>query len=161
VAEILKIIAITFIPTLELRASIPYGIFGTNLSWLVVFGVSLIANIVVGIIVYLLMDFIIKVLTKVTLVRRWWENYVQNTRRKIEKGVEKYGEWAVAIFIGIPLPGSGVYTGALASYLIGLKFKKFIIANIVGVIIAGIIVTAVCLTGSSALGIFIKKPMSF
>jgi uncharacterized membrane protein len=63
----------------------------------------------------------------------------------------------VAIFIGIPLPGSGVYTGAVASFLIGLNFKKFIIADIIGVLIAGILVTIICLTGAGLSSIFIKQ----
>jgi len=155
--EYLKMTWITFIPTLELRASIPYGIFISHLPWLKVFIVCIIANIGVGIVVYILMDFIIKVLTTFAPVAKWWQNYVARTQHRIQHGVDKYGEWAVAIFIGIPLPGSGVYTGALAAYLIGLKFRKFMVANIFGVLIAGVIVTAICLTGSGISSIFIKR----
>lgn len=157
--EIWKIVGITFLPTLELRASIPYGVFGTELSAWLIFWVAVIANIVVGILVYVFMDLIIRVLTLIPAVRRWWEGYLIRTRKKIEKGVEKYGEWAVAVFIGIPLPGSGVYTGALAAYLIGLRLRKFIVADIVGVLIAAVIVMAICLTGSSAWDVLIKKPI--
>lgn len=157
--EILKLIGITFVPTLELRASIPYGVFGTDLAPMVIFSVTVIANIIVGILVYLLMEVIIKILTLIPAVERWWNGYVARTRKKIENGVERYGEWAVAIFIGIPLPGSGVYTGALAAYLIGLKLRKFIIADIIGVLIAAVIVMAICLTGSSAWEFFVKKPV--
>jgi len=156
VNDILKMVGITFIPTLELRASIPFGIFTTDLAWPIVFAVCIIANIIIGIIIYFFMELIIKMLTKIPVISRLWNNYVDKTQHKIQKGVDKYGEWAVAIFIGIPLPGSGVYTGALASYLIGLKFRKFFVANIIGVLIAGIIVTAICLTGVSVSNIFIK-----
>lgn len=148
---------ITFIPTLELRASIPYGIFATDIHWTTVFAVCIIANIIIGILIYVFMDWIIKVLTRIQVVSRIWNNYVDKTQHKIQRGVDKYGEWAVAIFIGIPLPGSGVYTGALAAYLIGLNFKKFMVANIIGVLIAGIIVTAICLTGAGVSNIFIKS----
>jgi len=70
--------------------------------------------------------------------------------------VDKYGEWGIALFIGIPLPGSGSYSGALAAYVLGLSYKKFIIANLLGVLIAGIAVLIVSLTGSSLFSIFIK-----
>jgi len=150
-------IAITFVPTLELRASIPYGIFAANISWLIVFAVCVVANIIVGILIYLLMDLIIKIITKIPVITKVWDNYVAKTQQKIQKGVDKYGKWALAIFIGIPLPGSGVYTGALAAYLIGLRFKKFMVANVIGVIIAGIAVTVICLTGASVSNIFIKQ----
>jgi uncharacterized membrane protein len=59
--------------------------------------------------------------------------------------VDKYGELGVAVFIGVPLPGTGVYSGALGSYLLGLNRRKFMIANIRGVVIAGAAVTAICL----------------
>jgi uncharacterized membrane protein len=154
--EILKMIAITFIPTLELRASIPYGIFATKFHWTQVFIICVAANIVLGWLVFLFLDIIIKTLLHIKPIARLWSRYVKRTQQKIEKGVQKYGEWAVIIFIGIPLPGSGVYTGALASYLIGIRFKKFIIADILGVLIAAVLVTIVCLTGTGLANVFIK-----
>jgi uncharacterized membrane protein len=155
-ANVFELILITFIPALELRASIPFGIFATELHWLNVFFVCVISNIILGIIVFYLIDWIIRIVTKIKVVGNIWDKYVQRTQRRIQRGVEKYGEWAVTIFIGIPLPGSGVYTGALASNIIGLKFKKFLLADIMGVIIAGIVVTLICLTGSGLSSIFIK-----
>ena len=70
--------------------------------------------------------------------------------------VEKYGEIGVAIFIGIPLPGSGVYTGSMGSYLLGVSKKDFIIACILGVLIAGTAVTLITLFGSGAWHFFLK-----
>lgn len=156
-AEILQIIMITFLPFLELRASIPFGIFSTDLSWEVVFIICIISNVIIGILIFVLLEWLIKLMTIIKPVEIIWGKYVERTRRKIHKGVEKYGEWAVIIFIGIPLPGSGVYSGALASFIIGLNFKKFIIADIIGVLIAGILVTIVSLTGSEIFSIFIKN----
>jgi uncharacterized membrane protein len=84
-------------------------------------------------------------------IRRWgwferkiWP-ILDRTQHKIKPFVDKYGEFGVALFIGVPLPGSGVYTGAFGSYLIGLNKRKFAIANVIGVIIAAIAVTAICL----------------
>ncbi|MHA1753089.1 MAG: COG2426 family protein [Candidatus Helarchaeota archaeon] len=148
---------ITFLPFLELRASIPFGIFGTDLHWGSVFIICIISNIIIGILVFIFLEWLIKLLTIIKPVETIWNKYVEKTRRKIHKGVEKYGEWAVIIFIGIPLPGSGVYSGALASFLIGLNFKKFIIADIIGVLIAGVLVTIASLTGSEIFSIFIKN----
>ena len=158
ITEILKLIGVTFLPFLELRASIPYGILNPefNLHWAWVFVVCVVANIIIGILIFLLLEWIIKILTLLPPIKRLWDRYVENTRQKIHRAVEKYGEWAVIIFIGIPLPGSGVYSGAVASFLIGLNFKKFIIADVIGVIIAGVIVTIVSLTGSELFQIFIK-----
>jgi len=154
--EILNIIWITFLPFLELRASIPYGVLKTDLHWFTIFSTAVISNIILGILIYYFLDKIIFIIKKIKFIEKFWDYYVEKTQKKIHKAVEKYGEWAVAVFIGIPLPGSGVYSGALAAYLIGLERKKFIIANIIGVLIAGILVTIISLTGAEAFNMFLK-----
>jgi uncharacterized membrane protein len=154
--EIINIIWITFLPFLELRASIPYGILKANLPWVQVFVICVITNIILGAILYLLIDKIIKIATKIKAIDKIYQKYIEKTQKNINKYVDKYGELAVAVFIGIPLPGSGVYSGAIASYLLGLKYKKFMIANIIGVLIAGTIVTIVSLTGAGIFHLFVK-----
>ena len=156
---ILWIVLVTFIPTLELRASIPWGILIEERDPLLVFVVAVTANFLLGLALYPLMDVIMKVMQKIPFVHRIWSKYVERTRRKIHAGVEKYGEWAVGVFIGIPLPGTGVYSGALAAYLIGLPFKKFIIADLIGVLIAGVLVTFFCLTGNEFFLWLFTKPV--
>ena len=79
------------------------------------------------------------------------------TQKKLHPKVEKYGVWGLSIFIGIPLPGSGVYSGAMGGYLLGFTKKEFYIATVVGVLIAAAAVTAVVMSGSTILDIFIKK----
>ncbi|MDD5086392.1 MAG: small multi-drug export protein [Candidatus Nanoarchaeia archaeon] len=153
--DILKLIFITLLPFLELRASIPAGIIGGNISffgisisilrmpWLTVFIVCVITNIILGIIIYFMLDKFINFFLRFKIIEIPYKKIVLRTQRKIHPYVEKYGEIGVALFIGVPLPGSGVYTGALGAYVLGLKFKKFIVANIIGVLIAGIIVTII------------------
>jgi len=154
--EILNMVWITFLPFLELRASIPYGILKANLNWALVFIVCVVTNIILGAVLYPLIDTITRMFTRIRFIDNLYGMYIKRTQRRIDRYVEKYGYLGVAIFIGIPLPGSGVYSGALAAYLIGLDYKKFIIADIIGVLIAGIIVTIVSLTGVGAFDSFIK-----
>ena len=154
--KIILIIAVTFLPFLELRASIPYGILFLKMHWIPVFIIAVITNIILGPIVYFFLDKVIHVFLKIRFIDKIYQKYIERTQKKIHKYVEKYGEAAVAIFVGIPLPGSGSYSGALAAYIIGLGYKKFIIANTIGVLIAGIIVTIVTLTGATVFDIFIK-----
>ncbi len=154
--EIAELILVTLLPFLELRASIPYGIFKTNLNLLTIFSICIITNIILGVLIYLLIDYIIKNITKIKPIKKIWEKYIKRTQKRIHSYVNKYGEFALAFFIGIPLPGSGVYSGAIAAYLLGLNYKKFVIANIIGVLIAGTIVTIISFTGFQALRIFVK-----
>jgi len=167
---IIELVLITLAPFLELRASIPYGILGGTLKlpfglgslnglgmeWYWVFLICVVVNIFLGIVVYYLLDKFVHLVIKVRWIGKIYDKIVIRVQSKIEKSVEKYGELGVALFIGIPLPGSGVYSGALGSYLIGLKFKKFIIANIIGVVIAGVVVTLVVVSGDGLFGLFVK-----
>ena len=152
--EIIKLIIVTLLPFLELRASIPYGILGLGMNWMIVFFICVIFNIILGIGIYFLLDKFVHVVIRVRWIGKIYHKIVEKTQRKIRKYVDKYGEIGVAIFIGIPLPGSGVYSGALGAYLLGLKPKKFIIANIIGVLIAGVIVTSIVLLDNGASSLF-------
>lgn len=146
---IFTLIGLTFIPGLELRASIPVGCFTPAfrdvLSLPAIVGICVAANVVVGILTFWLMGPVER------LVRRWgWFDRVvwpriARAQHKLHPYVEKYGEWGVAVFIGVPLPGTGAYTGAFGSYLLGLDRRRFWIANALGVVMAAVAVTALCL----------------
>lgn len=154
--DILIIILLTLLPALELRASIPYGILISQMHWLTVFLICVVVNAILGPVVYVLIDKFIHVFLRVKHLEKLWDRTVERTQRRIHKYVEKYGVFGLSIFIGIPLPGSGSYTGAVAAYLLGFKLKRFIIANIIGVLIAGTIVTIVVLTGGELFRIFLR-----
>jgi uncharacterized membrane protein len=115
-----------------------------------------ITNIILAPIIYFFLDKIIHFFFFIKPFKKTYDYYITKTQKKIHKYVEKYGEIGVAIFIGIPLPGSGVYSGALAAYILGMNYKDFIKAAIIGVLIAGIIVTIISLTGNEAFNMFIK-----
>lgn len=161
--KILILILITLLPLFELRASIPLGILsgevhllgmniqGFGFPWFSVFLICVIANIILGPLIYIFLNKFVHHLLKIRLFEKYYEKKVEKTQRKINKYVEKYGIFGVALFIAVPLPGSGSYTGALGSYLLGLNYKDFVIANTIGVILAGISVTIITLTG---IGIF-------
>ena len=140
--EIFILFLITLIPFIELRGSIPYGISILGLNWFTVFLIAVISNAIVGPLIYFLLD---KFIHKFLLKKKWffngYNNLIEKKQKKIKKYVDKYGEIGIAIFIAIPLPGTGSYSAALGSYIMGLGYKKFIIANLIGVLIAGIIVT--------------------
>jgi len=155
--NILILIGLTLLPFLELRASIPYGIFNTDMTWISVFFICVITNIVLGPMVYLLLDKIIFVFTRIKVIDKLYQKYIERTQKKIRRYVDRYGLIGVSIFIGIPLPGSGVYSGAIGAHLLGINFKRFLIASIIGVLIAGILVTLICLTGGEIFSFLIKR----
>lgn len=153
---VLVLVAATFIPGLELRASIPVGFFA-NIPFLEyeqsirgaigivpAIAICFFSNVLVGMLVFWLMG------PAEHLLRKWgwfdrvvWPRIVRK-QEKLRPYVDKYGEWGVALFIGVPLPGTGAYTGAVGAYLLKLDRKRFWVANFAGVLLAAIAVTAIC-----------------
>ena len=116
-----------------------------EVSWPFVVVVCTIANIILGWLVFLVLGPCFRIIRKwAWFDRRIWP-ILEKTQHRIHPYVEKYGELGVAVFIGIPLPGSGVYTGAFGSYLLGVDRRKFAAANVLGVLIAATAVTCLCL----------------
>jgi len=156
-SAILELIALTLLPFLELRASIPYGVFNTDLSLTAIFFICVLTNILLAPLIYFFLNNIIYLFLKINFINKLYQKTVSRVQRKAHKYVEKYGILGLAIFIGVPLPGSGVYSGALAAYILGFKFKDFFKAAVIGVLIAGVIVSLVSTAGESALSFMIKK----
>lgn len=144
------IIILTFFPLLELRASIPYGLLATELPWWLTVLVAMGTNWLVAPLVYLFLKYVLRFLTRWSWFAGIWERYCQRVQRRIEKAVNTWGAWGLAFFIGIPLPGSGVYTGALGAYLLGMGFRRFMWVALVGVLIAGVLVSVIVLSGNEA-----------
>jgi len=150
--DFLWIIILTFIPTLELRVAIPYAFVALSnmpLGWLYGSILAIIINILLGPMVYFLIKKFIHLLRKIKTIDTIYKKKVEHIQNKIKPKVEKYGPIALAFFIGIPFPGTGSYTGALAAYLLGIKPKKFFWINLIGVILAGILVCLIMLSGKA------------
>ncbi|MFH1439597.1 MAG: small multi-drug export protein [Candidatus Woesearchaeota archaeon] len=156
ITEILKLIFITLIPGLELRASIPYGILKAEMYWLIVFLICVTVNIILGVAVYFVLDKFIHLFFRFNWFNKLYHRIVERAQKKVHPYIEKYGTLGLSVFIGIPLPGSGVYTGAFGAYLLGMGYKRFITASIIGVLIAGILVTIATFTGNGLWSMFVK-----
>ena len=141
---------ITMIPGLELRASIPMGVLGgkwidSPMAWPAVVLTCIISNIIIGWLVFFLLDPCVKLFRRIPLFDRLLEKYLDRAQRKLKPSVDKYGFWGLAVFIGIPLPLTGAFTGAAGAYTLGMERRKFMLANVAGVLIAAVCVTAVTL----------------
>jgi uncharacterized membrane protein len=153
---ILKIIIFSLLPISELRGSIPIGLSsGSPLS--IVFPVAVISNVLVFPIFYLFLNFIHELLMKLTFYRKTFDFFLERTRKKVGPKVEKYGYLGLTLFVAIPLPVTGAYTGTLGAWFFKMKKRKSFLAVFLGVIIAGIIVSIVSVFGIHVFDIFIKK----
>ena len=146
---ILETFLLAMTPIGELRAAIPAGLAVYHLNWLVVYFIAIIGNLIPSVLLLL----ILKPLS-VTLSQRtkwggklfaWLFNKGQKRAAKLPGKQSTY--WALAVFVAVPLPITGAWTGSLIALVLGLDFKKTLLAIIVGVFTAGIIVTIVAKTG--------------
>jgi uncharacterized membrane protein len=90
------------------------------------------------------------------LAERLLEKMYERTRLKLHDQVRKYGYWALMLFVAIPLPVTGAWTGTLAAFVFGLPRKKSFIAILIGVCISSLIVTGLTLGAFSAVASVIK-----
>jgi len=92
-------------------------------------------------------------------LRKWkfWDNLLnkifEHTRKKTRKSIEKWETLALTIFVAVPLPVTGAWTGSLAAYLFGLEFKKSLICIFIGICIAAFIVAIATTMGIKLLGL--------
>lgn len=133
---------IAMLPIAELRAALPVALAVYKMSfWSALFW-SVLGNMFpIFFIVYLLKpvaDFLIK---HWGLARSFFDWWFSRVRRKFEQGALKYGiDLALVIFVAIPLPLTGAWSGAVAAFLFGIPPRRALILIGIGVIMAGIIV---------------------
>ena len=143
----LYVLLITMIPWIELRGSIPAGIL-LGLNPVTVLIVALAANILVIYPAFIFLDFFFKLMEKIPFMNC----IINKTQRKVRPYVDKYGFIGLMLFVGVPLPGTGAYSGALAAHILGVKNKKAFLAIAAGVAIAGVLVTLMATVFKETLG---------
>ena len=142
--DIVKIFLAAMTPIGELRASIPLGLTILHQPWFLVFIVSVIGNMIPPIfILWLFPKFSGWLMSHSKLMNRFLNWLFERTRKKAHDKIEKYGDLALIIFVAIPLPNTGAWTGTLAAWLFGIPMKRALPNILYGVIIAGVIVTII------------------
>ena len=142
----LSVILCSMIPIIELRGAIPVGWFVFDMPWWQTYLLAVIGNLLP---VPIILLFVRKVLDWMARCRvRLFNKVAGWINRKAEKNVDKitkYGFWGVCFFIAIPLPVTGAWTGSLVAATIKMNFWKALLSALLGVLIAGTIVTLICL----------------
>ncbi len=80
------------------------------------------------------------------------QGIARKLREKVEKNqasIQKYDFWGLVLFVGIPLPGTGAWTGTLAASILDMDFKSTVAAVMLGVLLAGVIMMIVSFAGVS------------
>jgi uncharacterized membrane protein len=156
----LKTAFLSILPISELRGGIPFAILRGGMSWFVAWPFAAAANALAAPLCWVFLSTVHKLLydrAGFAWYRALFDRFIEKARRKLEKGTAKWGALGIAIFVAIPLPMTGAWTGTLGAWVLGLPKWKTLFAVILGVFIAGGIVTAVTFLGRGAWSIFIKE----
>ena len=140
--EYIKLFLLSMLPITELRLSVPIGLIEYRLDWLYVFIVSVAGNFIVCIPILYLFKYL-EYLLKKNYYGKKVLNFIFRRTRSKSKIINLYKYYGIILFVGIPLPLTGAWTGCLASYLFGLSRKKTLIAVLVGLIISATLVTII------------------
>jgi uncharacterized membrane protein len=129
----------------EAKVGIPYGIFSEiddlyvlNIYWVLL--VCFVGNILVFPIMMFFLDNINRHLLKWNLYKRGAIWVARRAKTGSGDKIQKYGFWGLIFFVMIPFPGTGVYAGSIATYVLKIERKNAFLANMIGIFFSSVIV---------------------
>ena len=147
VGEELCVFFCSMLPIIELRGAIPLA-FGLGLPWWQAYLIAVLGNLLPVPFILLLINIVIKWManSKVKFFNKFANFLLAKVEKKRER-IEKYSFWGLCLFVAIPLPVTGAWTGSLVAAVVGMKPWKAFVSALLGVFIAGVIVTLIVYGG--------------
>lgn len=146
---------VSMVPLIELRGAIPYGVmFGLPL-WQT-FLIAAVGNMLPVPVIYLFARKVLEWGKDKPVIGKFFAFCLEKGQRGGEKLQAKAGRglfWALLLFVGIPLPGTGAWTGTLAASILNMGLKKTSIACMGGVLLAGCIMGLLSVLGVEMFGV--------
>ncbi len=152
----LVVLIISMLPIFELRGGIPCGKFLLDLVWWKTYLMAVLGNMIPVVPLLLFLEPISKWLRRrIALADRFFEWLFARTRRKGEARMRKYGIFlGLMLFVAIPLPVTGAWTGCAAAFIFGIKFRLSLPAILAGVLIASLIVSILTYGTATVINLF-------
>jgi len=133
-----RILILAAIPILEQKAAIPVGIIAGLPVW-EVYILTLIGAIIPSPIIIWFIEHIFEFLRRYPVMDKLITKFETKTRGKSDN-IQKYKLLGLFLFVAIPLPGTGVWTGSLAAVLLGLGKKSAVVAVFMGAVVCGLLI---------------------
>ena len=128
------------LPISELRGAIPYAITVGGMSWQKAFALSVVGNFLPVVPILLLLESVSTRLRRYHLWDRFFTWLFERTRRR-GKLVERFEAVGLILFVAVPLPVTGAWTGCVAAFIFKIPIKLALPAILCGIMIAGTVVT--------------------
>lgn len=143
----LIVLLISMVPIVELRGALPFAI-GMGLPTVPSFILCIVGNMIPVPFIFFFARKILEWGADKKYIGKFFTFCLEKGHKGGEKLKEKAGKglfWALLLFVGIPLPGTGAWTGTLAASILDMDFKKSVFAVIGGVLLAGVIIAVLSL----------------
>lgn len=140
-SEAISVLVVAAAPVVELRGAIPLALFQYQFDPLTAFGLAVIGNLLPVAPLLLGLDTLMRLTQRLSILQRglhWW---VERTQRRHARAFARLGALALVLFVAIPLPATGAWTGCLAAVLFGVPFRVAFPLIAVGVLLSGILIT--------------------
>jgi len=137
--KVLGVGFISMLPIIELRGAIPIG-YALGLNWQSSFIISVIGNMLPIPFILLFVEAVFKFMKKHNILTKFVTKLEDKATLKSDS-VTKYQFWGLMIFVAIPLPGTGGWTGALIASVMKMKKSHALLSIFLGVLVAAVIVT--------------------
>ena len=146
VSEPLIVFIISMLPVSELRGALPVAINVFHIQWYFALPIAFVGNLVPVPLLFLFLERLRRISARMGIIGEWVEKYFNLTRRRSGL-IERYGPIGLVLFVAIPLPITGAWTGTIVAILLGMRFRDALLPICSGVLIAGVIVTVLCILG--------------
>ena len=141
---IIQTFLLAMTPIGELRAAIPVGVAVYKLHWLAAYFISVIGNLIPVIVLLLFLEPVTSWLSRhFKICDRFFSWLFARTRRRAENSIKNRGLLALILFVAIPLPITGAWTGSIIAFLCKIPRRRAFLAITAGVAIAGVIVSLI------------------
>jgi uncharacterized membrane protein len=146
VLKLIYALLLTIAPVTELRVGLPLAIdyaLESGVPIPLIFMLIVLVNILMIFVIFFFLDHLHEGFMNIKIYRSLFNRYLARIQKKMDKFEKKYNEGgfvALALFVAVPLPGTGAWTGCIVSWLLGLDRKKSIFAISVGVFMAGLFI---------------------
>jgi len=154
--ELLIAAVLSILPISELRGAIPYAV-AHGMSPVTAYIYCVMLNAAVTPLLYAFLTTANKLFLRWARYRSLFNRVVERSRLKLHAPVSRYGYLGILLFVAVPLPMTGAYTGTLGAWVLGLSPRRTFLAVLGGVAIAGAIVVVVTFFGIEALSLFLSK----
>ena len=139
--KLLAVFIVSMMPVVELRGAIPFGV-SLGLDWREVYLTSVIGNMLPVPFIILFFRPLIEYFEKTKLFGKIASKLKKRTKSKME-GLNKYKMFGLFLFVAIPLPGTGAWTGAAIAALLKMRIKHSFFPILLGVVVAGILMMGI------------------